>query len=184
MVSFSWGYLSWEVLGWHSNKTFGFKNELDMKEALQRNARNGHGRYLLPHQGEAPSTLTPEEAQLRTEKLAAARDAGPFMVATVRPGKLPFSLPKAMGLSFLRSVLICAMLALVLGQTALPYAAKLGLCAAAGLFAGLAVAMPDWIWFEQTTANLLVTLADSVFEWTVAGAVLAGFFGRPEVAPR
>jgi hypothetical protein len=42
--------------------------------------------------------------------------------------------------------------------------------------------VPDWIWFETRGSDLFVALADQLFEWTLAGTVLAGFVGKPEVA--
>ena len=43
LVSFTWGYVSWEVLGWHKNNTFGFKNEADVAEVLLKNMEAGSG---------------------------------------------------------------------------------------------------------------------------------------------
>jgi hypothetical protein len=183
-ISFSWGYLSWDVLGWHQNNTFGFKDEQDMKEVLERNVKSGHGTYMMPHQAEVPSFLPLEEKEQRLEKLRVLRDEGPFVYATIRPGKVPFSLGQAMGWSFARSFLACLILAGLLTGSSFSYVGKVVFCAAVGLFAGLAVEMPDWIWFERTGSTLFVAVADQVFEWTLAGFVLAGFVGKPQVLER
>jgi hypothetical protein len=184
LLSFSWGYLSWEVLGWHKNNTFGFKDEADVKEALARNVKSGHGLYLLPHLAEIPSFLPAAEKAAKLEKLQTARDEGPFVYATIRPGKRPFNMGQALGLSFGRSVLGCLILAVLLANTAFPYLGKVVFCSAAGVFAGVAAEMPAWIWFELAGSALFVALADSFFEWTLAGLVLAGFVGKPQIQVR
>jgi hypothetical protein len=182
LVSFTWGYVSWEVLGWHKNNTFGFKNEADVAEVLLKNVVNGSGTYVLPHQGEPPSVLPPEEKTAKIAAAAKARDDGPYMMATIRPGKKPFKLGVAMGLSFGRSVLACLLLGALLAGSSFSYAGKVAFCAAAGAFAGMAAEVPDWIWFELRGANLFVAFADQLFEWTLAGTVLAGFVGKPPMA--
>jgi hypothetical protein len=182
LVSFTWGYVSWEVLGWHKNNTFGFKNEADVAEVLLQNMEAGSGMYVLPHQGDLPSVLPPEEKAAKILAAAKARDEGPYMKAVIRPGKKPFKMGTAMVLSFGRSVLACVLLGALLAGSSFSYAGKVVFCAAAGAFAGMSGDVPDWIWFETRGSDLFVALADQLFEWTLAGMVLAGFVGKPEVA--
>jgi hypothetical protein len=184
LVSFAWGYLSWMVLGWHSHSTFGFKNEAEVSEVLLKNAASGHGRYVLPHLPEVPSFLSEAEKEQKRQAVARARDQGPFMIATVRPGKKPFLQGQAMALSYGRGVLGGLILGGLLSVTAFPYLGKVTVCGAAGLFAALAVEVPNWIWFETQATDLLVNLADPFFEWTAVGLVLAAFTGRPQVMER
>ena len=179
LASFTWGYLSWEVLGWHTNNTFGFKDETEIREALANNLQAGHGTYMLPHLGELPSFLPPDEKAAKQAAVKQARDDGPFLYATIRPGKKPFNMNQALGLSFTRSFLACLILGGILSGFALPYAKKVFFCAAMGLFAGLAADVPDWIWFELRGSDLFVAIADHLLEWTAAGCVLAVFVGLP-----
>lgn len=181
VVSFAWGFVSWELLGWHQNNTFGFKNELDVSEVLLKNIESGQGIYMLPHQAEVPSFLPPEEKRMKAEALRKARDEGPFLRAIIRPGKKPFHMGQAMALSFGRSLIACMILGALLSGTSFSYLGKVVFCAVAGMFAGVAAEVPDWIWFETRGADVFVALADQLFEWTAAGFVLAAFIGRPEV---
>jgi hypothetical protein len=137
---------------------------------------------VLPHQGELPSVLPPEEKAAKILAAAKARDDGPYMKAVIRPGKKPFKMGTAMVLSFGRSVLACVLLGALLAGSSFSYAGKVVFCAAAGAFAGMSAEVPDWIWFETRGSDLFVALADQLFEWTLAGTVLAGFVGKPEVA--
>lgn len=180
VVSFTWGFVSWEVLGWHRNHTFGFKNEADVREVLTQNAVSGHGVYMMPHQGETPSVLSADEKAARSSQIQADRDQGPFVYATIRPGKRPWSMPQAMIWSVLRSACTGIILALLLRQVSLTYLAKIAFCAGVGLFSGFAAEMPDWIWFEKTSRDWLVAMADPFIEWTLVGLVLAAFFGKPQ----
>jgi len=182
LVSFTWGYVSREALGWHKNNTFGFRNEADVAEVLLKNMESGSGVYVLPHQGELPSVLPPEEKAAKVLAAAKARDEGPYMKAVIRPGKKPFKLGTAMGLSFGRSVLACVILGALLAGSSFSYAGKVVFCAAAGVFAGVAAEVPNWIWFEMRGSDLFVALAEQFFEWTLGGTVLAGFVGKPEMA--
>lgn len=182
VVSFGWGFVSWELMGWHHNRMFGFQNEMEVREVLLRNARDGHGRYVLPHLGRLPEEIPAEERAARERKLEQMREEGPFLAATLRPGRRSFSMGEALGWSFARSALGCLLLAALLARLDWAFPGKVGLCAAAGAFAGVAGILPDWIWFEMSTDNVAVTLADLVIEWTLAGLVLAAFFGRPVTA--
>ena len=184
MLSFGWGYLSWELMGWHKNRIFGFQNETEVAQVLTRNARNGHGIYLLPHQATLPKEMSSEDKAARRQELEQARAEGPFVRATLRPGKQDFSMGISLGLSFLRSVIACGLLATLLTRLDWSYLSKVGLCAAAGAFAGVAGVVPDWIWFETPHGTVFVALADLFIEWTLAGMVLASFFGQPTTAAR
>lgn len=184
VVSFSWGFVSWELLGWHQNNTFGFKNEADVAEVLLKNIESGQGIYMLPHQSEMPSFLPAEEKERKVEAVQKARDQGPFLRAVIRPGKKPFHMGQAMALSFARSVIACGILGALLAGTSYSYLGKVVFCAVVGVFAGVAAEVPDWIWFETRGADLFVAVADQLFEWTVVGFALAGFVGKPEVMER
>ncbi len=181
VVSFCWGYFSWEFLGWHQNNTFGFKNESDVAEVLLKNIESGQGIYMLPHQAEMPSFLPPKEKAQKLEALRKARDEGPFLRAVIRPGKKPFDMGQAMAFSFGRSVIACGLLGALLAGTSYSYLGKVVFCAVIGVFAGVAAEVPDWIWFETRGADVFVALADQLFEWTAVGFVLAAFVGKPEV---
>jgi hypothetical protein len=184
LASFGWGFVSWELMGWHQNRLFGFQNETEVAETLVRNARNGHGVYLLPHVASLPEELTTEEKADRLRKLGEARNEGPFVKAVIRPGKKPFNMQAALGWSFARSVLACLLLAALLSRLDWAYLGKVGLCAAAGAFAGAAGVTPEWIWFELPVGDVFVALADLFIEWTLAGLVLAAYFGQPPTAAR
>jgi hypothetical protein len=113
-----------------------------------------------------------------------ARDEGPFLRAVIRPGKKPFHMGQALGLSFARSLVACLILGALLAGTSYPYLGKVVFCAVMGVFAGVVAEVPDWIWFEMRGADLFVALADQLFEWTAAGFVLAAFVGKAEVMER
>ena len=64
----------------------------------------------------------------------------------------------------------------------MPDLARVGLCAALGLFAGIAAEVPMWIWFEAPPRDLVVNMVDHVIEWALGGLVLAAFLGNEPTA--
>ena len=184
IVVFLWGALSWMVLGWHDNQIRGFDSEEDVAEVIRENAGSGQARYMLPYLGEVPSFLHPQEKEAREAAVTEARDEGPFMYALIRPGKKPFSMPQAMAWSFVRAFVAALIVGWILTPLSFPYGKKVAVAAAMGAFASITAHVPDWIWFEMTGGELAVHMADRLFEWMLAGLVLALFVGQPEVAER
>ncbi|MCB1226188.1 MAG: hypothetical protein KDK99_10290 [Verrucomicrobiales bacterium] len=171
-------------MDWHDNQTRGFENEEEVAEVIKKNARSGQKRYILPHLGEVPSFLHPTEKEARDEKVKKARDDGPFVYAIVRPGKKPFSMAAAMAWSYGRAFVGAMIIGWLLNHMSMGYGKRVTVAAAMGIFAAVTAVLPDWIWFEMSSGELAITLADRVVEWLLAGLVLALFAGQPEVAER
>jgi hypothetical protein len=179
---FGWGLLSWSVLDWHMNTIHGFEDQEEVAEVIKANVDRGHGVYVLPSMDGPSSLATPNEKKKFLEMQDEARNEGPYIYATVRPGIREWSMNQAIIQSVVRGLLAAILLAIVLNQTRLPYVGRVTLCAVLGLFAGIVCHMPDWIWFEMPTRVLVVNLADHLIEWTVAGAVLSAFVGKDPTA--
>ncbi len=181
---FFWGFLSWAVLGWHENGMHGFGYEDEMAELLKKPGMidSGHAVYMLPYQSKPMSGEGAEEKQKREEKFQKTIEDGPYMYAVIRPGKGTFSMRNNMALGIVRSFFAALVFGLVLSMLHLPYAGRIALGAAAGLFAGLVCEMPMWIWFETPSRALFVNMVDHVIEWTIGGAVLGLFVGKDPTA--
>lgn len=177
VVSFAWGFVSWMLLDWHRQSLHDFKDEAAVAEVIKANATHGTAVYALPFPRKAVSYAAADQKTL-DEKQQAARSEGPYMYAIVRPGKLEWNMPQSMALSFGRSFLAALALGALLSRTVLGYGARLAFCAGAGLFAGLVSEVPQHIWFELPPREVVVSLADHVIEWVLAGAVLGLFLGR------
>lgn len=182
IVCFLWGFLSWTVLDWHTNAQHGFHDEEKLAEALRKSAQAGHGTYILPFKQEPLKVAAPDEKQAMAAAYAKAYTDGPFVYAVVRPGKREPNEKLAMAYSFGRAFLASLILGGVLSLTTVPYLARVGLCAALGLFASLATEVPMWIWMEAPSRDLVVSMVDHVIEWALGGLVLAAFLGNEPTA--
>lgn len=178
VISFAWGFISWTVLGWHQNRMFSFRDEAAVAEVIKANATSGHGIYMLPRGGEPPNLASVEEKQKAAEAFDKAQKEGPFVFATIRPGKGEPSMTRSMILGFIRSLVAAVLAGVLLSQTTLPYAGRVAFVAAAGAFAGIVADVPGWVWFETATPDLVVSLADHLIEWTLAGTVLGALVGK------
>ncbi len=107
---------------------------------------------------------------------------GPYVYAIIRPGKGEISTGTNLTLSFIRCLICSFLIAALMSQVALFYAARIAFVAAAGLFAGLTADLPMWIWFEFPGRDAVVNIADHLIAWIIGGAVLGIFVGKDPVA--
>lgn len=182
IVCFLWGFVSWMVLDWHTNTQHGFHDEEKLAEVLRKSAQAGHGTYVLPFK-QVPLKIAPlDEKQAMADAYTKSYTDGPFVYAVVRPGKREPNEKLAMAYSFGRAFIGALILGGVLSLTTLPYLARVGLCAALGLFVGVVAEVPMWIWFEAPPRDLVVNMVDHVIEWALGGLVLAAFLGNEPTA--
>lgn len=178
IVSFAWGACSWMVMGWHEQGLHDFKDEAAVAAVIKANATHGTGMYALPYPRKPVSYADPAEKEKLNQSLIERKEAGPYVYAVVRPGKLEANLYENLGWSFGRSFLAALLLGALLHQTVLAFPARLAFCAGAGLFAAVVCIVPERIWFELPLREVIVGTADCVIEWTLAGVVLALFLGK------
>ena len=178
LASFTWGYISWMQLSWHETGMRDFKDENAVAEVIKENAAYGKGIYLLPYPHK-PLEFTEQEEQERViAKHEKAFEEGPYMYAIVRPGKRDGSMAQSLMRSYVRSFIACLIVGALMTQFVINYWGRIGFAAALGAFAGLAVDVQQWIWFELPTRDLIVNMTDHFIEWTLAGAVLGLFLGK------
>ncbi len=178
LASFFWGYISWMVMSWHEVSMHDFKDEQAVTQVIRENATEGRGIYALPFQYKPLDITSPEEAEEMQAKYEKAMKEGPFMFAIVRPGKNEISMKQNLIRSFVRSFIAAILLGALMTQLTMSYPGKLAFAATIGALIGLGADVPDWIWFELPTRDLIVNMADHFIEWTIMGCVMALFLGR------
>lgn len=178
LVSFFWGYISWMVLGWHEVGWHDFKDEKVVSKAILENATHGRGIYTLPFMHPPLKIDAPEEQLAKQANQEKARSEGPYMYAIVRPGRTEMTMQQSLVRSFIRSLIAATLLAALMTQLTMSYAGKVAFAATIGALIGLGADVPDWIWFELPTRDLVVNMADHFIEWTLAGSMLALFLGH------
>lgn len=181
-ISFGWGYVSWSVLTWHDNGMHDFKDEAAVAKVIKENTSHGYGIYMLPYQRQPLSIATAEEKRQMQAEYEKARVDGPYFYGIVRPGKSDWTMTNALIFSAARSFIACFIVAMLLRLTTMTYLGRVFFTASLGLFAGLAVDVPTWAWFQLPTRDLIVNLADHFIEWMLVGFVLGLFVGRTPTA--
>ncbi|MDZ4290197.1 MAG: hypothetical protein U0984_19680 [Prosthecobacter sp.] len=182
VVSFGWGFVSWTQLGWHEAGMHSFKDETAVAAVIKANATRGRGIYVLPGIDTPLSYATPEDKQKTTDAHNKAMTEGPYMYAIVRPGRADWDMKRNMLLGLARSLLACAIMAALLGQTVLSYTGRVAFTAGAGVFASLVCDAQLWIWFESPAREFMVNVADHFIEWLLVGAVLGVWVGKVPTA--
>lgn len=178
IVSFVWGYFSWMQLTWHQVGMNEFKDEAAVAEVIKENATNGRGIYMLPYPRQPLDIHTDEEKEAILTKVETAMTEGPYIYAIVRPGAKDGDMTQSLIRSFVRSLIASLLVGALMTQLVIGYAGRITFAAVFGLFAGLAVDVQTWIWFELPTRELIVNMADHFIEWSLAGAVLGLFLGK------
>jgi hypothetical protein len=178
IVSFVWGYLSWMQMTWHQAGMHEFKDESAVTEVIKNNATGGRGIYMLPFPRQPLDMHSDEEKATMLETQQKAMEEGPYLYAIVRPGKQDTNMTQQLTRSFVRSLIASLIVGALMSHLVLSYLGRVAYAAAFGAFAGLAVDVQTWIWFELPTRDLIVNMADHFIEWSLAGLVLAAFLGK------
>ena len=108
----------------------------------------------------------------------AAMTSGPFVFASVRPGAdADHSMNKLMVRGLLATLVCALIIGIMLGAAApgLNYVGRVMFVTLGGLFAGLAAAYPNNIWWEFSVGFVSLTIIDLVVSWFLAGLVMAAF---------
>lgn len=163
-IAFAWGFASWTVFSWHTPEKFA--NEEVVAKVIKENA-NTHGQYMLP-------------ASTGGEPNMDAIQRGPFIYATVRPGKLEgWTMAKAMILNYAVCLFLALILAIVMMKRS-HYVSKLTVGILFGLFAGITASLPHMIWMELPPMETVARLCDPIISWTLAAAAMANIVKRPK----
>ena len=165
IVAFAWGFASWSLLKWHTPKTF--ENSTELARVIQQNS-DGHGMYIIP-----PPTEDGDPDN-------AAIENGPFVYATVRPGKIDsWAMWEPMALNFVVNLFLAMLIATLMAKRS-HYRSKVLVGTAFGLFAGITASMPQMIWMELPKAEATARLCDPLIAWTLASLVMALIVKKPK----
>lgn len=170
VLSFLWVNLSWVAFDLHGDSIRQFPDEAQVAEVLRAQDVE-RGIYVIP----AMTVDYDDEAGMAAHLEDNRR--GPYMMGVVRSGSLD-AVP-GMGPFMLRGVaiqLIAALIAAVLLAAAAPnlnYAGRFMFVLMLGVFAGVTGHLPNWNWWWFPLDHTLVSIADSVISWALAGLAMA-----------
>lgn len=161
IVLFIWYTISWMVLPWHCKSFKSFTNETALMQLMTANA-SGSGVYVLPcpkasegkeHQGPSALVTYNQEGYGRIDTKLFATFI--FDVATA------FIALWLMALSGIQG-----------------YSHKVTFVMLLGLFTGLVALIPHWIWLDFSPELTIVSTAELIVGWALAGLVLGNFETR------
>lgn len=159
VLAFMWSSISWMVLPYHGSTLNQF-NEPEKIGALIKENIDHAGVYVFP-KGE----------DMEDKK------KGPTMFAVIRPGERSnFTMNKLVLRGFLATLVSSLILGIMLSAAAprLNYIGRVMFVLMGGLFAGLAAAYPNCIWWEFPTDFVGLSIIDLVVSWGLAGLAMAG----------
>ncbi|MGB0992061.1 MAG: hypothetical protein ACPG32_06285 [Akkermansiaceae bacterium] len=167
LVAFAWGFLSWEMIGWHTPQSF--DDPAAVSKALVENAPK-QGVYILPE-------TTPDGPDVE------ALTRGPFLYATIRPSKLdaPWSFSTSLAKSFAVNFFACLIIAIcVMRIRARRFISRASIGITLGLFASISAILPHHVWFELSGTHLLAQFLDPLVAYSLAGIAIACIIKAPK----
>ncbi len=147
IITFCWGAFSWMVLPWHQATLRDFTNEHWVASAIRDNAPKS-GVYYLEQE---PTTF----AAVRREP--------------VNPASWRFFF-KGFFVELAGAFLLTALLA---SLPELSYARRVWVAAMVGMTAAVTTHLANWSWWGFSAEFTLVSMADQVIAWTLAGLAIA-----------
>jgi hypothetical protein len=181
LAVFLWGTISWLVLPLHDMQFKSFTNQSAVSGAIVEGAASATASGTAMYR--VPGTHRADGSEVSREGWEQAFNRGPFVLAMVRTGAAPWSIGQRMAGSLLIQFIGTLTLAWILKhcpkQT---YWGRVGVCAAAGFFAGVVAWLPAWNWWDFPLGYCLVNGADLLIGGLAAGLVLARVI-RPHITP-
>lgn len=176
IIAFIWSFVSWAVLPWHDWTFQSFRNEEFVSWVIKENVKKD-GVYVIPHMGDDEAAFTPKEMKEKYEGEKPVE--GPFVYAQIKRKGVDFSNPKHYIFGFLTQFIGATLISiLLLKATEAGYGCRLFFVTLVGLIVGVLGHIPNWNWLGGGNLFLLITLADLVITWFLAGLVMAAII-RP-----
>lgn len=157
IIIYIWGAISWMALPWHKMIFQSFKSETAISQAINENAPQS-GIYFLH------SKQTQAQSDQPTPKVFAAID---------KKGMPSSITPQLISNLILQIIAACFVTFLVIQINSRCYFQKLGFIFLFSLTAGMVTYIPDWSWFSFPINYTLVSIADLVIGWLLAGLFIA-----------
>ncbi|MBI1870630.1 MAG: hypothetical protein HYS07_05470 [Chlamydiae bacterium] len=181
VVLFIWGMISWMVLPWHNSTMASFTNEAAVETALMANAPQ-QGIYVLPGCNHIDTSLSAEEKKALQKKNYEKMEKGPFAFVVMNPqgtGTMARSMGRGLAIQILAALLMSC---LVFRVGAERFSCRVGLVVMVALIAGIVCELPSWNWWGFPLPYTLVSMADLLIGWFLAGLVIAKVVNpKPEV---
>ncbi len=171
VIVFMWGALSWSAFSWH--QPLDFKDGDAVAKVLVENTE-GHGIYAYPswkhEEGRTPEMMMEEWKK------------GPFVWATIRPGKSDTVSRSGAMIQQLLVVILASITMVFLIQKSRhdAFLDRLSVAVLASLLLGIMSSLPQRIFMEGT--QTLAYFVDGILPWSLAGAAIAAILPKRKAA--
>lgn len=161
LIVFIWGMISWVVLPFHKSSIGHFQDEQAVAQVIQQNVYSS-GVYRIPS--------SPSMSQQQNM---------PYVFASVRLEGRMFSMPVAIVMELIASIVAAGLITWLLLQTkGLRYGKKVAFVTVVGLIVGILSQVPAWTWLNFPGSNALLCLIDLIIGWFLAGLAIGKIVKR------
>ena len=176
VVMFIWGAMAHMALGLGNVDMHAPTDENVALSALHQGLGTEPGIYMLPWL--APEQMSDEAA---VKAYGEKAQASPYAFVVYLPqGEDLTHMGPQLSRQWASDTLAALALAFVMGLAALGFRRRLGIAAAAAVFAWLSMMVPYWNWYRFPTHFTLAALVEELVGWLLAGAAMAWWIGRQE----
>lgn len=169
LIAFIWSTFSYMVLPWH-NLGYGWFKDGEAVSRVLVEQMDQDGIYLVPN---LPPMSEHDNAETQMQWQDDAK-RGPFVYMWIMRGGLQFNMAGSMVIQFLIQLAVGLIAAFLLAKstftTWLGRAAGVSVLVFSGSFLTL---VPFWNWFGFPVLSTVVTLADYLIAWFLAGLAMA-----------
>jgi hypothetical protein len=172
VVAFIWSAASWMVMPWHNSTMNSFTNEDAVAQVLLENAPTS-GMYWLPGLPPNYDTMPAEQKKAADAAMQEKMKTSPFLYGVVLR-RWQENMARSMTYGLLFDILAALLISmLVLKTSGMSYAGRVMFIVTVALAVGVIAVLPNWVWWHFPTRWTLVTMADLVVGWLLAGLVIA-----------
>jgi hypothetical protein len=172
VVAFVWSAVSWMVLPWHDGSMKSFVNEAAVAQVLLENATSG-GMYMLPGMPLGYAQMSGADKQAAEAAIARKKSEGPYLYGVVWR-RVREDMGRQMGAALLFDVLAAMLVTMLVMRTGgMSWGGRVMFVITVALAVGLIAVAPNWIWWHHPANYVIVTMADVLIGWTLAGMVIA-----------
>ncbi len=172
LVAFVWSAVSWMALPWHETSMKSFTDEAAVAQVVLDNAPTG-GMYMLPGKPPGYERMSGADKQSADAAMEQKLAEGPYLYGVVWR-RVREDMGRQMGASLLFDMLAALLVTMLVMKTGgMSWAGRVMFIVTVAMAVGMIAVAPNWIWWHHPRKYVVVTMADILIGWTLAGMVIA-----------
>lgn len=172
VVVFVWSAVSWMLLPWHESSMRSFTDEAAVAQVIMDNAPSG-GMFMIPGMPPGYASMSQAQKDSCAAAMAQMKAAGPYLYGVVWRG-VKEDMGRQMGIGLLFDILAALLVTMLVMRTGgMSWGGRVMFIVTAALAVCLIGLAPNWIWWHHPSGDVIVSMADVLIAWTLAGMVIA-----------